>query len=71
MTATACAGSSATGTTCAIRTDPQQLDAALRAALAAPAERSRDGVQRYSWATIADEYRRRSSAKRWRGAAPG
>jgi len=29
----------------------------LRAALAAPADASRDGVQRYSWATIADEYR--------------
>jgi glycosyltransferase involved in cell wall biosynthesis len=37
--------------------DPRQLDAALRAALAAPAGASRDGVERYSWATIAAEYR--------------
>ena len=37
--------------------NPQELGAALRAALAAPAGASREGVQRYSWATIAAEYR--------------
>jgi glycosyltransferase involved in cell wall biosynthesis len=37
-------------------TDPHQLDAALRAALSAPPDASRAGVERYAWATIAAEY---------------
>lgn len=37
-------------------TNPQDLDKALRAALSTPANGSRAGVERYSWATIAGEY---------------
>lgn len=36
--------------------DPQQLGAALKAALSAPANASREGVERYAWATIGAEY---------------
>jgi glycosyltransferase involved in cell wall biosynthesis len=37
-------------------TEPDQLGAALRAALSAGSKASRAGVERYSWATIAEEY---------------
>ena len=36
--------------------NPQELGIALRAALSAPGNASREGVQRYSWATIGAEY---------------
>jgi glycosyltransferase involved in cell wall biosynthesis len=38
-------------------TVPHELGAALRAAMSAPANAARDGVERYSWATIGAEYR--------------
>jgi glycosyltransferase involved in cell wall biosynthesis len=37
-------------------TNSQDLGDALRAALSTPADASREGVERYSWATIAAEY---------------
>jgi len=37
-------------------TNAQELGNALRTALSTPADASREGVQRYSWATIAAEY---------------